>query len=232
VPSRFTIVAGMFMCVLIGVAVDTWAAPALAHFREASRRARWIGVGVTVAALAFLVDASQFNRQQWEQNFAGPPRTLARAAEFHNAPGNSAIMYVYPPANQGSLNCFEETPIPISSALRANLASEEYLREPDAGTVRRVHWSPNRIELDVTATRPATVIVNQNWNAGWRVTGGTVVERDGLLAATVPAGHQTLVFRFLPTSVLAGAGVTVFAALGAVTLVIYDRRRRRLAGTL
>jgi hypothetical protein len=227
VPSRFTIVAGMFMCVLIGVAVDEHAAPALAEWRAAGPRARLLAVLTSALALAFLVDAAEFNRQQWNQTFAGPPRSLPRSPEFHQSPGNAGLMYLYPPANQGSLNCFEETPIPISPALRANLLADEYLREPDAGSVRRVRWSPNRIDLEVDLRRPSTVIVNQNFGPGWRVTGGTILSQDGLLAANVPAGRHEVAFRYLPTSVVVGGVVTAVSALAAAVFVVMVRRRRR-----
>jgi hypothetical protein len=226
VPSRFTIIAGMFMCVLIGVAVDEWGAPILGHWRSAGTRARRVGVLVLVMAAAFLVDAVSFNRLLWPPAFSGAPYTEPRAADFHQAPGNRGRMYVYPAANQGSLNCFEETPIPISPLLRANLPADEYLQEPDAGTVRRVHWSPNRIDLDVDLRRPATVIVNQNFGPGWRVTGGTIANEGGLLAVRVPQGHHGVTFRYLPRSVVIGGTVSLLAALGAAIFVLVVRRRR------
>jgi hypothetical protein len=226
VPSRFTVIAGMFMCVLIGVAVDEWGAPALAQWRSAGRRTRRVGVLVLVAAALFLVDAVSFNILQWNPTFAGAPYTEPRAASFHQAPGNRARMYVYPAANQGSLNCFEETPIAISPRLRANLPADEYLQEPDAGTVRRVHWSPNRIDLDADLRRPATVIVNQNFGPGWRATGGTIANEGGLLAVRVPQGQHRLTFRYLPRSVLIGGAISLLAALGAAAFVVMTRRRR------
>jgi hypothetical protein len=229
VPSRFTVIAGMFMCVLIGVAVDELAAPALADWRGVSPRARGVGLLATLLAVAFVVDAAQFNRQLWEKTFSGPPRSLPRAAEFHQAPGNAGLMYLYPPANQGSLSCFEETPIPISPALRPNLPADEYLRDPTAGTVRRVRWSPNRIDLDVDLLRPGRVIVNQNHGSGWRVSGGTILSDQGLLAADVPAGRHAVTFSYLPTSVVVGGILTALTALGAATFLLLERRRRAAA---
>jgi hypothetical protein len=226
VPSRFTIIAGLFMCILIGVAVDEWGAPALARWRSAGRRGRAVSVFVLVLAAGFLVDAASFNRLQWDQTFRGAPYTEPRAPDFHQAPGNRGRMYVYPAANQGSLNCFEETPIEISPLLRANLPADEYLQEPDAGTVRRVHWSPNRIDLDVELCRPATVIVNQNFGPGWRVTGGTIANQGGLLAVRVAQGHHGVTFRYLPRSVVIGATVSLLGALGAALFVLTVRRRR------
>jgi hypothetical protein len=226
VPSRFTVIAGMFMCVLIGVAVDQWGARPLADWRSAGKKARRASVLVTILAAAFLVDAMSFNRLQWEQSFAAPPYSVPRTADFHQVPGNRGRMYAYPAANEGTLNCFEETPVPISPLLGADLFADEYLQEAGAGTVRRVHWSPNRIELDVDLRRPATVLVNQNFAPGWQVTGGTIANEGGLLAAHVPQGHHGLTFRYLPRSVLIGGAISFLAALGSALFLERERRRR------
>ena len=43
------------------------------------------------------------------------------------------------------------------------------LEPPAAGTVVQTSWSPNRLELDVRLDAPATVIINQNYETGWRL---------------------------------------------------------------
>ena len=48
----------------------------------------------------------------------------------------------------GSIGCFEEQPFFTSAALRGDLAQEEYLDDPSAGTVRRVDWSHCSYDLD------------------------------------------------------------------------------------
>ena len=225
VPSRFTIVAGMFMCVLIGVAVDTWGTPALAPAAQSPRR-RALGVGVLALALAFLFDAASWNRLQLLPTLGAPAPRDAPAAQFHQVPGDRGRMLLYPRLNEGSLSYFEESPLDVSPRLRANLPADEYLAEPDAGSVHRRAWTPNRIELDVDVSRPATVLVNQNFAAGWRVDGGELVSEGGLLAARVPAGRRTLTFRYLPGSLLVGAAVSALALAVAIALVVTGRRRR------
>jgi hypothetical protein len=140
-------------------------------------------------------------------------------------------MMAYPRANLGTLSCFEETPLDVSPLLRGDLPADEYLADPDAGTVRRVSWSPNEIVLEVDAKRPTTVLVNQNMGVGWRARGAALVEggENGLLAARVDAGRHTVTFRYLPRSVLAGAVVSLLAAVGAVAFLLVDRRARRYA---
>jgi hypothetical protein len=231
VAARFTLVAGIFCCALIGVAVEEWGAPALARWRALAPRRRLAAAGVLALAAAYLVDAASWNRLQFLPTFGAAPPREPPAAEFHQVPGDRGRMMVYPRANLGTLSCFEETPLDISPRLRGDLPADEYLADPAAGSVRRLLWSPNRIVLEVDARRPTTVLVNQNMGTGWRAEGAALVEKgeDGLLAARVDAGHHVVTFRYLPRSVLAGAAVSLLAAAGALAFLLSERRRRRLS---
>jgi hypothetical protein len=229
VAARFTIVAGVFFCALIAVAVDEWGPPVLARWRAVEPRRRLGAAGVLALALAYLLDAASWNRLQWLPTFGSPAPRDARAAAFHQVAGDRGRMMAFPPANMGTLSCFEETPLDISPRLRGDLPADEYLAEPDAGTVRRVSWSPNRIVLDIEVKRPATVLVNQNMGVGWRAEGATLVEggEGGLIAARVEAGRHVVTFRYLPRSVIAGAAVSLLAAAGAIAYLLVERRARR-----
>jgi len=229
VAARFTIVAGVFFCVLVGVVLDQWGPPALGRWRALEPRRRLAAGVVLVLAAAYLVDAASWNRQLWLPTFGSPPPADPHAAQFRQVAGDRGRMMAFPPANMGTLSCFEETPLDVSPRLRGDLPADEYLAEPDAGTVRRVSWSPNRIVLDVDVKRPATVLVNQNMGVGWRAEGATLVPKgvDGLIAARVEPGRHLVTFRYLPRSVLAGAAVSLLAAAGAAAFLIYDRQTRR-----
>jgi hypothetical protein len=228
VPSRFTLLAGMFFCALIGVAVDA-GTKGLARGSSTKRRA--LGVLVMLAAFAYLFDAASWNRLQFLPTLGLPAPTEPPVAQFRQAPGNPAFMMLYPRQNLGSLNYFEESPLPHSPRLRADLPADEYLADPGAGTVRRISWSPNAILLDLDLKRPANVLVNQNWGPGWHAYGAELIEGGdgGLLAARAPAGRHTIAFRYLPTSFVIGAGVSVAALAVAVGMIVAAWRRRVLA---
>jgi hypothetical protein len=221
VPSRFTTVAGLFMVAMIGLAVERAAARA----RALPRRGPWAVGMVALAAAAYLVDASQFNRQQWRQTFGTPPPADVPSPDFHQVAGARWRMYAYPRVNRGSLDCFEESPLDRSPRLSGNAPAEETVQPADAGTVTRRHWSPNEIRLTAELRRSAHVVVNQNFDPHWQVDGGRAVSMDGLLAAKVPAGRSEVVFRYRPRPFVIGWVVSLFAVVGWLTLWIRWRPR-------
>jgi hypothetical protein len=229
VAARFTIVVGIFFCALIGVAVDEWGARALARWRALNLRRRLVGVGVLALAVGYMVDAASWNRLQFLPTFGSAEPREPRAPEFRQVPGDRGNMMAYPRANEGTLSCFEETPLDISPRLRGNLPADEYLSERDAGTVRRLRWSPNRIVLDVDVKRATTVLVNQNMGVGWQAEGGEIVAGgvDGLLAARVAPGRHTLTLSYLPRTVILGGAISLMAFAAAATVLVLDHRQAR-----
>jgi hypothetical protein len=145
-----------------------------------------------------------------------PPTKVDR--EFRQTRGNRWLGFYYTEMSRGVLACFDDYNVAQSPDLRGDLAEEEYLRDPEAGTVTQTDWAPNRIDLRVSLVRPARVYVNQNWHPGWHASGGTVIEDRGLLAIDVPAGTRDVVLRFLPASAILG-GLTSLAALAVAAYV-------------
>jgi hypothetical protein len=139
----------------------------------------------------------------------------AGSGEFRQARGNRWLAAHWGPQNRGSLSCWEAYPVPQSEQLRGDLTSEEYLPDAGAGSVERIGWSPNRLDLRADLQRPARLIVNQNWHPGWRSSVGSVVSHDGLLAVDLPAQSSELRLRFLPRSAIGGGLVSLASLLTA-----------------
>jgi hypothetical protein len=150
-----------------------------------------------------------------------PPSKVDR--EFHQTRGNRWLGFYYTEMSRGVLACFDDYNVAQSPDLRGDLPQEEYLRDPEAGTVLQTDWAPNRVDLRVSLVRPARVYVNQNWHPGWHASGGTVIDDRGLLAVDVPAGTRDVVLRFLPRSAILG-GLTSLAAL-AVAVYVWMRTK-------
>jgi len=210
---------------MIATVIDAWGTPALERGRRLGAGRRLLGVLVLAASVAYLFDASSWNRLLFLPTLGLPAPTTPPSAEFHQVPGNAGFMMLYPRQNEGSLSWFEETPLDVSPRLRPNLPNDEYLAEPDAGTLRRLSWSPNQIVLDVNLKRPTTVLVNQNWGVGWRAVGGDIIKGGdgGLLAARVQAGRHTVVFHYMPMSLFIGLGASLLSLAIAIGLIVQAR---------
>jgi len=180
-----------------------------------------LGVGFLLANLGPLV-GNHYAAARGRPMTAPPP---SLAQEFHQARGTRWALAYYGPMGRGCLSCYDAYPVPQSPLLRGDLEAEEYFADPTNGTVRRVSWSPNRIELDVDAARPGRLLVNSNWHPGWRSNVGDVVNDKGLLAIDLPAGKQAVTLRFAPRSTLGGALVSVAALLALIALVARGRSK-------
>lgn len=159
-----------------------------------------------------------------------PP--LAYAQPFKQARGNRWDAHVWTYANLGSLQCFEENPLPESPALRGDLPAEEYPAPASDLTVTRAKWTPNSIVLDVDARAAGRVLVNQNHDPSWRTNVGRVVAHDGLLAVDVPAGTHRVVLRYRNRWILVGSVISGFSLVALLTLgarVVARRAREALA---
>lgn len=211
-PERFLVLAVLFASVL--------AAHGCTRLIRAAEGRAWVSIPALVAVAAaaaasyYLTDnhASAVAGIRWD---APPPEA---SQPFRQARGNRWLASYWAPLNRGSLQCWEAYPVPMSDALRADLPQEESLLRPGVGRVRRMHWSPNRMELSVHLEEPTRLRINQNHHPGWRANVGEVVSDEGLLAVDLPAGSHVLRLRFLPRSAMGGALVSLAAVLALLGL--------------
>ena len=61
------------------------------------------------------------------------------------------------------------------------------------------NWTPNALSFEVEVPSPTVMVVNQNYEPGWRLVKGRgdVFSRDGLIGVLLPAGRQQLEPRLL-----------------------------------
>ena len=96
----------------------------------------------------------------------------------------------------------------------------------NAGTVDFTSYAPKHIVLDVNATAPAVLLLNDHYDPNWHVT------IDGqptqlfhanfiMQGIFVPAGKHTLIYRFAPQSFAVGAMISGTGALVLGALVVY-----------
>jgi hypothetical protein len=84
------------------------------------------------------------------------------------------------------------------------------------GEATMVAWSPNAMTVHVTGARAGEhVVLNQNWDAGWRADGSTATNWEDDVAAQLHGPEATGVFRYCPRFWY--AGLAVFAVtVGAI----------------
>lgn len=222
-PERFL--------VLVALVVAGIAAIGIRRIEAAARRRTWVILLALGCQALLLGDTYVLVRDQQihAHGRATVPAPVSVSGDFHQTRGNRWLALYYPFMNRGTLTCFDDYDIAQSPDLRGDLVNEEYLRDADAGTVTRVAWSPNRIDLRVALTKPARVFVNQNWHPGWKADAGSVVSDNGLLAVDLPAGSRDVTLRFLPRS---GVGGIAISLLGLVVAGVFLFRGGRVDSVL
>ncbi len=95
----------------------------------------------------------------------------------------------------------------------------------ERGRVEAVRVRPNDVRVAVVMDAPGRLVVNQSWLPGFVVDAGELVEQGGLLAVDLPAGAQTVTFRFRPPMLLAGLGLSGLSLIGWLGAMVWLRRR-------
>ncbi len=97
------------------------------------------------------------------------------------------------------------------------------------GKARLEKFTPNKMIVHVDDASPGDLVVlNQNWDPGWRANGVKTTAYHDVVAAVIDQPNQTFVFRYTPD--LFWPGVAVFVVTCAGLGAAYARRRRaRLA---
>ncbi|HEY8091543.1 MAG TPA: hypothetical protein VIF09_26945, partial [Polyangiaceae bacterium] len=94
--------------------------------------------------------------------------------------------------------------------------------------VRILSWTPNDVEVEVDGAEQGDhVVLNQNWDPGWRAGDTPAVNyRDAVATLAAGSARQTVRFHYWPRTFALGLALTslTLAAIGYAL-----RRARRLA---
>ena len=197
--------------------------------------------------LAILIDLMFVNSQVLESAFIIPPLDTARSPTFYHtrafpypgmksATNYSDIMHIpwssmYPAflGNIGTINCYESIKSRPKSAIPRDsdyYKGEVFLQGTD-GFAKIINWSPNKLVINFNASGKGYLIINQNYNNGWGVKGGSrkVESMNGLLAVEVFPHETELEVSYHPKSFIAGSIVTSTTLL---LLMLYFLKEREL----
>jgi hypothetical protein len=207
--------------------------------------AAWISVDV--ALVARLPMAEMFG--------AHMPKVEERTAEFHTEAKVSAqysydgISYGIPslPAeigNVGEVECMIFPGLSIfardSKGVVVGLGAKgmgdpayrgEVFTASGKGRATLDRFTPNAFTVTVeNAPHGDLVVVNQNWDNGWRANGVPVIDYRDVIATPVTAPYQTIVFRYRPRSWWLSLGILT-VTLSAIAATYALRRRERLTAS-
>ena len=136
-------------------------------------------------------------------------------------------------ANMGALECYEYTDITtnVVGFDEPGYRGEQYL--VGLGSVQLKSWTPNAVTYEITALAPTVLIVNQNYDPGWRVAEGTgeVLSSNGVLGVAVPAGRQQIKLVYHSKSFDYGLGIGVLTLLAMGLAWLFDNRRSESPGS-
>jgi hypothetical protein len=102
---------------------------------------------------------------------------------------------------------------------------EAYVAEGD-GTATIASWTPNEVAVHIDGARPGDhVVLNQNWDPGWRADGADAESYRDAVSAVASGASQTILFRYRPRTW--GPGLAIGAVtLLAIALWLVQARRR------
>lgn len=213
VPSRY-----LFAGNLAFAMVCTWA---LVAARDALRSVR---ARRAVMALFVLVECggaaycaremTHYNHSHVQRGVDEPMVRARASADFHQ---DSSTDYAKIPTHAmrgvGTSQCYVPMEWEPSPSLWNGPASQVRVIPPEAGTAEQTRWTPNEVAVRVQVRGPARLVVNQNYEVGWRASTGTTEPFERLLSVNLPAGEHTVVFRHRPPGVVIGFALTVLGAL-------------------
>lgn len=139
--------------------------------------------------------------------------------------GSYSSMYYNLLSNRGTLNPFD--PLPHSNFAtgfnQPGYRGEIYLE--GNGTASYSFWSPNKLVVHVDVPAQTQLIINQNYDQGWRVLDGRQVQNvRGLLAATVTPSDTEITFQYRTPYWLHGWIVFLVTCAGLAALYFTQRR--------
>ncbi len=185
-----------------------------------NKKLQWL---LALVLILSVIDLIVVNSYPFSQPFTNMPPQINPGAYFKQKvddntgrSGAYSSMYYNLLANEGTLNAYN--PIPHQN-FAIGVGDPKYKGEvylENNGNAYYTYWSPNKLVVSVNATDKTRVIINQNYDKGWRVKQGKAENFNGLLSAQVPKGISDVVFYYLPMSFVIGAILSLLTAIGII----------------
>ena len=181
-------------------------------------------VFLIVSFVAF--DLIIVNGQVLKDAFIIPPLDITPNEEFsqsskHYKYSNLTLMYDYPNflRNEGKINAYIGNPTDVYAIPKESetYKGEVYLQNT-RGKASYAYWSPNKLIVNINVSDRSLVVINQNYDKGWKTKNNRKVESfNGLISTRVYTEDKQITFYYLPWSFVVGLIISL-AAIGAVIL--------------
>lgn len=226
VPSRYMIFVVFFLAVLAGFAMSAWRR-AIERVPDAPLWRRYLPHIVLLVAIYEVLSFGHVELKR-TYNIKKPVPVKPHKEFFQSWVGRPQVeSYLGPYRNVGITNCYEEGANPRSRYLRRGRVPQVYLADRRDGSISAIHVTPNIVTFHAKLSRETLVVLNQNFDTGWRTPQRKAEDYRGLIAFRLPAGEHDVVARFRPTSLVLGAIVSIVAILGIIAAFVIIRRRER-----
>lgn len=230
VPSRYLFAGNLGVAMLV-----VWAAVAMRQALSAwNARLAILRAVVVIECLVVagtVYDMAKYNHPHIQRGVDPPMERQRASANFFQ---NSQTPYDRLPTHAmrgvGTAQCYVPMEWSAPSGLWDGEGPQVRLDAADAGTARQTRWSPNEITVDVALTRPARLIVNQNYETGWTASVGTTESDRRMLTVRLPQGRYTLTVRHRPPGLLPGLLLTVLGA--ALSVFVWKKLTPEALGGL
>jgi hypothetical protein len=215
VPSRFLIIFVLALAPLAGIGAETLC----------SKGKLWTAITAVILAAAV--------GDCWKVNYinvmlamagemSGPPPPAPQFRQFWEPSGRETFSVAR--SNQGAVNCYFAPGTNVKGYNQSGYRGEQYLLGD--GSTKLINWTPNALDFDVDVPSSVIMIVNQNYDSGWRVRAGkgVVFPRDRLVAVLVPAGRQHLVLSYRSDPFEIGLAITMITFVAMLIIWRYEHR--------
>jgi hypothetical protein len=203
--------------------------------------------------LAIVLDICTTNAPRIQQGLDPVlPRTPAASADFYQATGTDYGRFpTHPVRGVGTRQCYVPLEWKPAPGIVDGKVAQQWVEPATAGAATPRAWSPNAVELEVKLRAPGVVVINQNYESGWRASAGEIgayllpqhhqwlrssrstapVETPpvGLLSVALSAGTHRLILRHRPPGLAPGIALTLIGlglAVFAIRALAPARRAR------
>ena len=120
------------------------------------------------------------------------PRHPRASADFYQATGTDYGRFpTHPVRGVGTRQCYVPLEWKPAPGIVDGKVAQQWVEPAVAGQALPRVWSPSTVELDITLRAPAVVVINQNYETGWRSNAGEI-------GAYTPATHKQWLRSSLP----------------------------------